>query len=128
MTNTVGRLAVTALFAVVALIAPLDSEVPHFALTGSAPAAGSTVASVDEIRLTFSQVPQANSVSVRLVTAGGDLVETSALESDPSDGTIVFVGVDTHLDNGTYTVAWRGIGDDGHVVSGDFAFTLAAQR
>jgi methionine-rich copper-binding protein CopC len=31
------------------------------------------------------------------------------------------------LPAGGYTVAWRGIGDDGHVVRGDFTFSVTAQ-
>jgi methionine-rich copper-binding protein CopC len=31
-----------------------------------------------------------------------------------------------HLSNGTYTVNWRGAGDDGHFVTGEYTFTLQA--
>jgi copper transport protein len=100
----------------------------HFALVRSSPEADATVASVDEVRLWFSQVPQEGSASVRLIDAAGEAVETGQLTSDPDDGKVVFVTVDADLPDGGYTVAWRGIGDDGHVVRGDFAFTVAAGR
>lgn len=100
----------------------------HFALVRSAPEADASVPSVDEVRLWFSQVPQEGSVSVRLVDPAGDGVETGELASDPDDGKVVFVPVSATLPAGAYTVAWRGIGDDGHVVRGDFAFTVTAQR
>lgn len=107
---------------------PGVSGLVHFGLRTSSPAADATVAAVDEIRLTFTQVPQENSATIRLVNAGGDLVETGELQSDPNEATTVFVTVDVPLADGRYTVAWRGIGDDGHVVRGDFGFTVAAQR
>lgn len=99
----------------------------HFALTKSAPEAESTVTAPEEVRLWFTQVPQDNSVSVRLVDAAGELVETSDPMSEASDGKIMYVSVDHALAAGAYTVAWRGIGDDGHVVTGEFPFSVAAQ-
>ncbi len=111
-----------------ATVHPADSAVPHFALQASQPAADAAVPSVDEIRLTFSQVPQEGSVSVRLVDPAGDALETGELQSDADDGRIVFVAVPGPVPNGAYTVAWRGIGDDGHVVRGDFGFTVSTQR
>lgn len=107
---------------------PGASDEVHFGLRTSSPAADATVASVDEIRLTFTQVPQENSAMIRLVDAGGERVETGELQHAADDATTVFVPVPTPLADGRYTVAWRGIGDDGHVVRGDFGFTVAAQR
>ena len=98
----------------------------HFALTKSVPEAESTVAAPDEIRLWFSQVPQDNSVTVRLVDAAGELVETGEPTPDASDGKIVAVAIDHAISAGSYTVAWRGIGDDGHVVRGEFPFSVSA--
>jgi copper transport protein len=100
----------------------------HFGLERSVPEADASVSSVREIRLWFTQVPQENSASVRLIDAAGEAVETGEVTSDPADGKIVFVALQTPLPPGGYTVAWRGIGDDGHVVRGDFAFTVAVQR
>jgi methionine-rich copper-binding protein CopC len=111
-----------------AAVAPADSAIPHFGLRSSSPEADATVASLDEIRLTFTEVPQENSVSVRLVAPSGEALETGELRSDPDDGRTVFVAVPGPVPDGAYTVAWRGIGDDGHVVRGEFGFTVSAQR
>jgi copper resistance protein C len=118
-------LAALALGATSASLATASSAL-HFALVRSSPEADASVSSVDEVRLWFSQVPQEGSVSVRLVDPDGEAVETGDLTSDPRDGKVVFVPISTPLPAGGYTVAWRGIGDDGHVVRGDFAFTVAA--
>jgi methionine-rich copper-binding protein CopC len=99
----------------------------HFGLSRSMPEADATVSQLDEIRLWFTQVPQENSLSVRLVDSSGELVESSELRSDPDDGRIVTMGVPGPIASGSYTVAWRGIGDDGHVVRGDFSFLFSAQ-
>ena len=99
----------------------------HFALTKSTPVADSAVPSPDEVRLWFTQVPQQNSVAVRIINPAGDLVGTSQPRMDQTDRKIVSVSVDRTLRTGGYTVSWRGIGEDGHVVRGEFGFTVSAQ-
>ena len=54
-------------------------------------------------------------------------METGELVGDGDDGKVFSVSLDGHLTAGTYTVSWRGIGDDGHVARGDFEFAIAAQ-
>jgi len=120
-------LAITAAVGVAATSVPA-ATVWHFGLARSAPEADATVPSVDEVRMWFTQVPQEGSLSVRLVDPAGDLVETGELGNDPDDGKIAFLPIEQPLESGAYTVAWRGIGDDGHVVRGDFTFTVAAVR
>jgi methionine-rich copper-binding protein CopC len=125
------RLAFLALalsLATATAVFPAIAEGVHFGLRSSTPAADATVASVDAIRLTFTQVPQENSATIRLVNAAGDLVETGAVQVAEDDPMTVSVAVDRPLANGRYTVAWRGMGDDGHVVRGEFGFTLTTQR
>jgi hypothetical protein len=104
-----------------------DADVRHFALAKSEPAKDAAVPSPSEIRLWFSQVPQGNSVSVRLVDAGGAALETGDLASDADDAKIVYLPLHHPLTAGRYTVAWRGIGDDGHVVRGEFGFSVTAE-
>jgi len=118
--------AVAVFVAVAAAFA--DASEFHFALTKSAPAADSKVSPPSELRLWFSQVPQSGSLSVRLVDAGGDLVETGEPVSDEADAKVVGIAIPHAIGSGTYTVAWRGIGDDGHVVRGEFGFEVTAQR
>lgn len=100
----------------------------HFGLAKSAPEADSSVPSVEAVTLWFTQAPKDNSVSIRLVDAGGDLVETGEPVRAEDDSKSMSISVGDALAAGAYSVAWRGIGDDGHVVNGDFTFTVAAQR
>jgi len=99
----------------------------HFALSRSAPAADSSVPAPPEIRLWFTEVPQENSMSVRLVDGAGQPVEAGALGQEADDGRVFHLPLEATLPAGGYTVAWRAIGADGHVVRGDFGFTVTAQ-
>ena len=99
----------------------------HFALDRSEPAADASVPSPEEVRLWFTQVAQPGSVAVRLVSPGGDAVQISDPIPSEDDGRVYHVDVASKLSAGAYTVSWRGIGDDGHVVRGDFRFSVAAE-
>jgi methionine-rich copper-binding protein CopC len=99
----------------------------HFGLSRSVPAADATVATPPEVRLWFTEVPKEGSVGIRVVNAAGNAVETAAPAPDAADARIHAVAIPSPLPAGRYTVAWRGIGDDGHVVTGDFGFTVSAE-
>ena len=99
----------------------------HFALSRSAPAADATVPSPSEVRLWFTQVAQPGSVAIRLINPGGDAVPTSEPTPDEGDGRVYHVDVAQKLPAGAYTVSWRGIGDDGHVVRGELGFSVSAE-
>ena len=112
---------------VLAVAAAVPAASMHFGLDRSVPAAGATVSSPETVTLWFTEVPQDNSISIRLVDARGGLVPSSDPAQDPDDGTRFQVRPSGTLQPGAYTVAWRGIGQDGHTVRGDFAFTVSAQ-
>lgn len=110
----------------IAATSPVESDV-HFALARSVPAADASVPSPAELQLFFTQVPRPGSLTVRLVNAQGDLVETPEPRAAENDAKEIHVAIDRHLTAGRYRVAWRGIGDDGHVVQGEFGFSVTAQ-
>ncbi len=114
--------------AALAMAVLVAAATPHFGLSKSMPAADTSVDSPEQIQLWFTQAPEEGSVTIRLIDAGGDLVETGDVERDAEDGKLMSVSVDGALSAGAYTVAWRGIGDDGHVVSSDFTFSVAEQN
>jgi len=99
----------------------------HFELEKSEPAANVTVASPTAVRLFFSEPPQKGSVGIRLISPAGEPVETGDATSDEHDASIYSIAVGRMLPAGSYTVSWRGIGDDGHVVRGDYGFTVSAE-
>lgn len=103
----------------------LDAEPSlHLQLDRSAPGADATVASPSEIRLWFSQVPQAGATSARLIHDGGPVEAMGELKADPDDATVFAAPVAGALTPGLYTVSWRAMAADGHVVRGDFDFTV----
>lgn len=104
----------------------IDHEALHFELSKSAPAKDASVAAPDELRLWFTEAPQENSVSIRLM-AGNERVETGPAVQDPDDAKIFSVAVEHALDPGAYTVVWRGMGRDSHVVRGEIPFSVLAQ-
>ena len=100
----------------------------HFDLAKSAPQADSTVAAPTSVKLWFTEVPQEGSVSIRVVDSEGAAIHTADVAQDAEEPTSFSVDLHHTLAAGAYTVAWRGMGSDGHVVRDDFAFTVAAQR
>src|SRR5687768_3030088 len=92
----------------------------HFGLSRSVPAADASVTSPSEVRLWFTEAAQENSVGVRLVNAGGTALETPPVARDEQDARVYALAVPRPLAAGRYTVSWRGIGADGHVVQGNF--------
>lgn len=97
----------------------------HDVLTGSNPADGSTVSTAPStITLTFDQPaqnyqpvltvtgPNGNRFSSGAPTVAGDVVSIPVTGAGPA---------------GKYTAAWRIVSADGHPVSGEISYTLAAQ-
>lgn len=117
-----------ALTAVVLIASASTWSVRHFGLAKSMPAADSSVSSPEGLQLWFTQAPQEGSVSIRLVDGAGDLVETGEPVRNGEDPKLMEVSVPNTLAAGAYTVAWRGIGDDGHVVRNEFGFAVVADR
>jgi len=119
--------------AVLLSVATLASAPPaadgalHLKLDKSAPEADATVSSVSEVRLWFSQKPDAQGTSIRVIDASGEPVPTSDLAADSGDAKVQYVTLAAPLAAGAYTVSWRAMSPDGHVVRGDYAFAVAAQ-
>ena len=124
------RLAALALISVVATGVLMGSatniDTSHFGLAKSVPEADSSLSSLGAIQLWFTQVPQDNSVGIRLINSAGDLLETGPPMQDSADPKSYSIQVKGELGSGTHTVAWRGIGDDGHVVRSEFSFAVDA--
>lgn len=118
------RSLLAALLALVAAGSTLASTRRHFALTRSVPADGSTVQEVPEVTLWFTEPPSDGTVSIRLADSEGELVQTTEAKQDPEEPTSFSVVPSSLPPVGKYTVHWRGMGDDGHVVRGTLTFTI----
>jgi len=106
--------------------APASVPAFHLQLDRSYPAADTTLPSPTEIRLWFSQVPQATATSLRLIRNGEPVAAVGDLQADASDGKVFAAPLRDTLPAGSYTVSWRTMAADGHVVRGDFDFTVTA--
>lgn len=111
-----------------ALLVPTSSEAGiHFALNKSAPEDGASVTSPAEVRLWFTEVPEDGTTSIRLIDPAGKQVSTGEVQQDADDGRVLFIELEHPVDAGAYTVAWRAMGSDGHVVRGDLSFSVVAR-
>jgi methionine-rich copper-binding protein CopC len=98
----------------------------HFGLASSSPAAGSSVGSPSALRLTFTEVPAEGTVSIRVLESEGAGVHVMDAVQDTEDARSFVAAVHGVFPAGTYTVSWRGMGADGHVVRDSFQFTVQA--
>ncbi len=95
----------------------------HLKLDKSDPKADSTHTSAPKaVSLWFSQAVELPATKLTLTDAAKKEVATKALTKAP-DGAVV-AAIDAPLSAGTYNVSWRTMAKDGHVIKGDFAFTV----
>lgn len=95
----------------------------HDELKSSSPADGSTLAQPPaQVVLTFEEPPV--ELGAQVVVTGPDGPVSSG--TPRLDGDDVIADVQPQAPAGRYTVAWRMTSDDGHPVSGTFAFTAQA--
>ncbi len=123
------RLPALSLVAVAALGATGVADLPerHFALSNSSPEADTSVDSPAEVRLWFTEEPEEGTVSIRVVGAEEAGVHVDDVMQDPDEPRSFAVELHGTLTPGTYTVSWRGMGGDGHVVRETFDFTVVAR-
>ena len=97
----------------------------HTRLESSVPASGATVgAETREIRLRFSRRATASLASIVLLR-GADTVAAGTPAAVPGSDREMVLALPAALSDGAYRVEWRAPGADGHVIRGDFAFTVA---
>lgn len=108
------------------LVAAPVAAMLHFDLDRSLPEEGSSVHALSAVQLWFTAVPQDSATTVRLINSAGNLVETDPLTQDAENKMAFSLPVAPSLPAGAYTVSWRSIGADGHVVRGEFGFSKMA--
>lgn len=97
----------------------------HLHLVQSLPAANATLGSVpDSIRLWFSQRAELAVTSVKVTGPGDSTVRLAPLARGDSTIVIAPVKGKGSVTGGSYTVAWRTMAKDGHVVRGTFSFSV----
>ncbi len=123
-----ARVAVLALAMTTSLVlAAAAAPARHLRLERSAPADSSVVDSASAIRLWFSQATSLSATRVVVRAAGGDTVPTQPLTQEKAPKSPVVAALASPLPSGTYSVEWRTMAADGHVVRGTFRFTVRPQ-
>lgn len=100
----------------------------HLKLVKTSPAADTTVATAPTaIRLWLSEPADLPATKISLSTAAGVAVRTNAVTRAAAKDAPLEATIPTPLANGGYTVSWKAMSKDGHVVKGTFAFTVGAK-
>lgn len=110
----------------VALVAVPLAVSAHFAFLAATPTVGSTIGQPPKaVKIRFDQTVDPQFARIALLDTSGTTVAGGPARRDPADPTTIVVDVPP-LTPGVYTVAWQGIGADGHQVKGNYPFTLTA--
>jgi methionine-rich copper-binding protein CopC len=121
MTALLRMLATTLLIAGIS-VAGTGQALAHTVLTASDPPADATLsAGPSRVSATFNEEPQTNFAAMTVVGPDGNLWSSGDSEVH---GEVVSVAMRPLGPSGTYTVNYRVTSDDGHVVSGSWAFTV----
>lgn len=96
----------------------------HLQLEKSDPADSSVVAAPDSLRLWFSQRTELSVTRVMLKNASGTALPLGALVRGGAADAPVTAPVTGTLAPGAYSVDWRTMAADGHVVRGTIRFTV----
>jgi methionine-rich copper-binding protein CopC len=95
----------------------------HLKLDKSDPKADSALdASPQAVSLWFSQTVELSATKITLTDAAKQEITTKAL-TKAADGAVVAT-LEAPLATGKYNVSWRTMAKDGHVIKGDFAFSV----
>lgn len=106
-----------------ALAALLSSAaLAHTRLDSSEPATGTEVAAPTEIVLTFSEPVHVTAVVLRTNVG----VEQPIGDIPPGPAESFSVPVTATLAAGEYSVSWRAVSADTHIVSGEFSFAVVS--
>lgn len=122
------RRALLAVLTAVALV-PMIGAAPalHLRLERSSPADSSVVEAPTSVSLWFSQITALNVTRVVVRNAAGDTVSTLPLARESAAKSPVVATFRAVLGTGAYTVDWRTMSADGHVVRGTFGFMVKAR-
>ena len=111
------------IFVVLATLVPAASAQAHAELMSTSPPAGHAVAPPSAVTFTFDDVVQLPPAALRVTGPHGAPVTVHAMQ--PNSKTLQGMFPRT-LAAGAYSVRWRIVADDGHIVSGKLRFSVRA--
>jgi methionine-rich copper-binding protein CopC len=120
--------ACVALLTAATVVAAARGAAPHATLVKSAPAARAVLAEAPaRVELLFSERIEAAYAELSVWNGSGARVDRQDALVGPDDGRRLSVGLLT-LRPGVYTVRYRVLSIDGHVITSTFPFTVSAPR
>jgi methionine-rich copper-binding protein CopC len=126
MSPTAGtsRLAAFLWLSVVWLLLSCVPALAHATLLQETPAAGTELgAPPDEVRLRFNEPVDAEFDPLKVYDSEANRVDEDDARIDPNDARVLVDGL-KELPKGSYRVEWRVTSVDGHVVSGEYGFSV----
>jgi copper resistance protein C len=112
-----------------AVIATPSQAMRHLKLLRSSPAADTVLTtSPDAIRLWLSEPAEAPASKIQLTTSAGAKVAIGAVSRDAAKDAPLVAKITTPLAAGAYTVTWKAMSKDGHVVNGTFGFRVGTAK
>ena len=118
------RVRILALTTTLAALVSVPVLAFHNHLTKSSPADQEELATApDSVRLWFAERPEVGFSSITLYRADQTKVTVSKARATDDTLSIAFA-IQEPLGAGSYTVAWRTAGKDGHAVRGKYGFTV----
>ncbi len=107
----------------VALLSPLSAWA-HAILVKSQPAKDETVKeSPKQIDLWFNDAVRSEYKALAVIDSSGKRVDNHDVEQGLTDGSHIYATV-PNLAPGTYTIRYRVVSEDTHIVTGKFEFTV----
>ena len=108
------------------MIGASTTLIAHTKLAKSEPAAGATLTTPPtQIQLWFNESVDPSVSKIELKSGSGPVALAPA---QATGGKSLTAGIKGAVGSGTYTVGWQTAGDDGHVVKGEFSFTVKTSR
>jgi copper resistance protein C len=118
------RLVVLMWLSIVWLLLSCVPALAHATLVQETPAAGARLDEPPEqVRLRFNEPVDAEFDPLEVRDASGKRVDRDDARIDPNDARILVEGL-KDLPRGTYRVEWRVTSVDGHVISGEYGFSV----
>jgi methionine-rich copper-binding protein CopC len=118
-----------ALVAGLSAVAPSSQAMRHLRLLRSFPAKDTVLTSApDAVRLWLSEPTQAPVSKVTVTAAAGDTVALEKLTRDAAADAPLVGKFAKPIGAGQYTVTWKAMSKDGHVVNGTFGFRVNAAK
>lgn len=121
-----SRLVLASVLACTAIVAAAPAAaLPHLKLRAIFPGKDTTVTTQPEaVKLWLSEVAELAATKVTVASAAGATVPTAKLSRGATKEEPVVAKFTAPLADGKYTITWKAMSKDGHVVNGVSAFTV----